>query len=628
MVDNDAAVGVSKVRQLYDDVLTDIQGRRDWVDRQTTWYEMRHQGLRRRNKPWPGAADMHYPLADSIIEKFKPFYATQVYSTETIATFAAKNREHEDFAADVGFWFDWQLKQNSNFERQKIINDDSALMSGIGCMKVYYSSDKKRLCFDALDPIFLIVPTYTDELQDTDRITHVFQLSKGQYKRRSNYKQDKSFLAKICGKGAESDTGISNDKEQEKDRREGITYCESGDQIVIWEIWENCGEKGWYVHTISPLCPDEPIRPSMKNPFKHGKAPFVRFDVELKGKGHYDPRGIPERVGSFEASLNKTWNQKLDFITFASKPIFYSEREMPGVQNLKFSPGQIFPFQLNRVDMGRAPEDLQDEMINTRMVAEQNIGMPDFGMGQQTNTNDARTATEIGEISNLSTQGIDLRARINRKSLGELYILAWQTLVQFDPETRFFVDSKARELPPEALAGAYDIQPNGSADDWNKQAKVRKAAARYQMFVNNPHVDQRELAVSVMELDDPRLAKKLVPPAPEMGKRQADKQAYENAVLMTGYPLAPDATDDDAAHVQTIDQFAMKQMAMGAPLPPDAAAAIGQHREQHMVRLRQTNSQLAQQFDEQVAMMAEQMGSMAAGQQQQQQQAPVEMAAV
>ena len=41
--------------------------RSPWEIRQTRWYELRHHGLRRTNKPWPKAADLHWPLIDTAI---------------------------------------------------------------------------------------------------------------------------------------------------------------------------------------------------------------------------------------------------------------------------------------------------------------------------------------------------------------------------------------------------------------------------------------------------------------------------------------------------------------------------------------------------------------------------------
>ena len=50
------------------EILQAISDRGTWERRQATWYQMRHDGLRRKNKPWPNAADMHFPLGDMQIE--------------------------------------------------------------------------------------------------------------------------------------------------------------------------------------------------------------------------------------------------------------------------------------------------------------------------------------------------------------------------------------------------------------------------------------------------------------------------------------------------------------------------------------------------------------------------------
>ena len=45
-----------------------VDQRQPWETRQTRWYELRHHGLRRQNKPWLKAADLHWPLIDTAIE--------------------------------------------------------------------------------------------------------------------------------------------------------------------------------------------------------------------------------------------------------------------------------------------------------------------------------------------------------------------------------------------------------------------------------------------------------------------------------------------------------------------------------------------------------------------------------
>jgi len=87
---------------------------------------MRHAGLRRKFKPWPNAADLHYPLADSIINKLKPFYFQQIFASELIAHFTpwsdVKSEQKPD-AMSAMMWFDYQMRQNSNMEFGNTVTD-------------------------------------------------------------------------------------------------------------------------------------------------------------------------------------------------------------------------------------------------------------------------------------------------------------------------------------------------------------------------------------------------------------------------------------------------------------------------------------------------------------------------
>ena len=81
---------------------------------------MRHFGLRRIAPPYPGAADLHFPLIDSIVERLKPFYYSQLYSRDQFATFTTLKTQPSDTTAQVGAWFDYRLKQKSNLERKML----------------------------------------------------------------------------------------------------------------------------------------------------------------------------------------------------------------------------------------------------------------------------------------------------------------------------------------------------------------------------------------------------------------------------------------------------------------------------------------------------------------------------
>lgn len=590
-------------------ILRDISTREEWMRRQAVWYAMRHDGLRRRNKPWPDAADLHDPLADGMIERLKPFYFNQLFATETIASFIATSEELKPFAADIGNWFDYKCKQESNLEEEILTAIDLMLMAGHDVVKVLWDTESKefpdgRLGFDAVDPSHCIVPQWTKKLQDADRVTIVQIISIEQYKRDDRFtNKSEEFITSIAGKGNSQD-GENTTEDQLKIRREGLTYSTSDDEIIYWEVWENTPE-GWEVHFISPNT-DAPLRPSMMNPFKHGRLPMVRFQTEVKDKGHYSSRGIPERVGAFEKASCKQWNEKTDYMTLCLRPIFTTEQAIPNAGNLRLIPGQIISGGLSAVQMPPIPPAFDEERDRQHAAAEQLVGMPDFGQNREQDPKDPRTAAEIHLVGGLMSISIDLRARTFRSSLGELYSLAYQTLLQYDKGTQFIVQQDMQTLDPQVLQmlaeqpDGLKVTPNGSGDSWNKQAMLQKAVARKQMFQGDPFINQAELDKSILALDDPRLIPILFQDPNAKAKNEADDEAKEIPSMMYGYPIQVLPGQDHATRIVTLAQFMAAQGHLGLPPDPIGMQTVSAHMQQHIQALQQTNPKAVPQVEAQV----------------------------
>ncbi len=582
--------------ELHPLVLNDITDRASWGERQATWYQMRNHGLRRRNKPWPGAADMHFPLCDSMIDKWKPFYFQQLFATEVVASFVSKDRTHESFTSELEYHFDYKLKEQTNLAKAVLVAIDKMLCSGTEVVKTFWNAAEKRVEFDAIEPSRCIVPWHTKELACADRVAHVIELSVPQYKANANYRQDAEFVKKITGKGSAGDTS-SELLDQAKQLREGLTCSSSDSLILIWEVWERVagvnGKATYQVHTWSPLAPDDPVRSTFSNPYDHGRLPFVRFDHEMKDLGHYDSRGIPEIAGPFETSLTKMWNEKHDFMSFCNRPMFYSEREIPNTANIRMIPGQILGFPIQRVDIGAPPISFDQEMISTRMVAEYRVGMPDFGIGQDINTTERKTATEVQRIGGLLNQGVDLRAQMFRMTLAELFQQAWALLLQFDRSTQYVRDGAMNDLPKEALADAYAVRPKGSSDSWNRQAKLQKAVARKQLLGQSAFINQAELDKSILELDDPKLVQRLFQDPQEKQRDEYEDEATLVPTLMLGMPLAPKPGQDRVARIKCLVDFIDQRGKIGAAPDPVAMKGIEARIAAQLQALGQENPKLA-----------------------------------
>ena len=219
----------------HEEIMAALTARKHWEQRQATWYQMRHDGLRRKNKPWPNAADMHYPLADGIIEKLKPTYISQIYATDTVASFAALTSDFTSYQAGAAQWFDHQLKQESNFEEELDIAIDVMAQTGRGPVKVYWDAECAQIVFEAINPLYLIVPAWTGKLAKADWIVHVQRYSKAAYKRLEGFVRDDATIGRILsGDGIrESDSGY----DQQRTSREGLTKGAGDSEIIVWELF-------------------------------------------------------------------------------------------------------------------------------------------------------------------------------------------------------------------------------------------------------------------------------------------------------------------------------------------------------------------------------------------------------
>jgi hypothetical protein len=106
-------------KDLFDSINQAVKDRDRWEKKQELFYRMRNGGVRRKSMPYPGAPDLSYPLGDTLIEKLKPAYIQQMYGSETIASFVSRRTQDEDITAAASYWYDYQLKQRSNFERTR-----------------------------------------------------------------------------------------------------------------------------------------------------------------------------------------------------------------------------------------------------------------------------------------------------------------------------------------------------------------------------------------------------------------------------------------------------------------------------------------------------------------------------
>lgn len=558
----------NKESTVHDAIADDLKARSKWADRQAVWYKMRHNGIGRKKKPYPGAPDLHFPLIDTVVEKLKPFYYQQLFAAELMAELISKQQQADDATQEAAQWFDSHLKLKTNLLEEILFVIDGMLQNGKGIVRPFYNAEDDAIQFDAIDLLNLIVPITTTRLQKAPRIVHVEALSLDDYRRRKAYNQDGSFIKSIAGKGNAREL-----KFDEKIRREGLTFGATNDEIVIWNVWERTEGK-WVMRTLSPVNKDAVIMADLKNPFRHGEAPFVDFRRELKEKGFYDSRGEPEKAAQFEAYLCKLWNKSAEGLDFYGTPLLTSDDPTAEGKSIVFQPGEFIPKGIRRVDMGQPPVALGQEMMNVRSIAEQRVGMPDYGMGGANGLSEARTATEIDKLAELGGISTNLRGQTFRLDFQRMLAQAWQLCVQYKRrDLEFLFQEQWRTARGEVIHPGYHIAVGGSAESWNKKLETQKWNALFQQGKGDPYFDQLELRKGLVEVVNPRWVKRLVRDPQLQMNSEAEDEMIKLPAIMEGAPLQPSAEQNHQIRAEVV--FAKLQQLSGNGAPVDPVAQKG-----------------------------------------------------
>lgn len=589
-------------RTLDDRIWQALKDRGTWEERQRTFYALRRDGLRRRRKPFPGAADLHLPIADNAVEKQKAFYLNGIFGRQQLASFTPLRQQMAEASASAAECLDWKLRKESNYPRETAHLIDMMLGCGRPVLKVRWDPEAKRLAFDAIDPLFFICPTQANEIDEMDWFVHVRQLTVAAYQRDSRYTQEEELIERIRGGSKQEEFT----KQQEKAHREGITWTKDDDQIVLWEVYERVKE-GWRVRTYAPCAKETPARAPFLLGYKwQGKPfqPFVSFPCEIGEKGWYAPRGVVEKVAPFETYATKLWNAKADWLEYSSKPLFTQDVNTgagTNRENVKLAPGEVLPPGMGPAAMPQPPFELDNEINGTRQLAEETAGSPDFGIQSQEageQNKKSRTATEWNYLGSFANQGIQHKAWIVGLGEGQVYWRAWALLVQFGgDEVAWFDAGERKVLPKQAKHDQYLIEPDSQPDAWDKTKRFQRAAARKQMFQGDPTVDQMELNRSVLEADDPRLVKKLLIGQSVKSGQEMEDEAKEIAIMaLLGYPATVDPGEDHALRLKVLFGFMQGAPALGVPMTRAGRQRIQEHAATHLQMLQEQNPQAARAY--------------------------------
>ena len=394
----------------------------------------------------------------------------------------------------------------------------------------------------AIHPIDFIVPdNATDNIEDHERIAEVMYFTASQLKAAAiDQKFEKSAVDALFDKrrkGGDEDGSNSRGFNWQKQlisrqqaTKEGLAQDTESDLFEVWKISTRM--------SLTEGAPEKKVqvwvpRESMGTPLKfkvHSRASgswgYHTYTFELNKRRWYSPRGIPEKLDDLDAEMTAQHRAKLNAaaisnsLTFKAKP-----NRNYNVSNWGWRPGQIYftndPIgDLVPVSVPSKDISFDSEVQQLRVWAESYLGGPDYGLSDQSNLSEARTATEIQAIQSQARQSLSMRGLLFQRCYQGIYKEMLNEWIERGPDEVYIQVTGGDEpirLTKSDLQGQYAIQCTGTIGSSDPVLEAQKAQNRIIMLAQlkpllEPKyaLDLGEAVIDWMEKDDIRLVRRVI----------------------------------------------------------------------------------------------------------------------
>ncbi len=342
----------------------------------------------------------------------------------------------------------------------------------------------------------IIVPSYTTDIETSERLTHEYFLTKRQMEEKATAKIFNQEIVDKLDKLEFKPTGKQDYDilDTQLSRNEGIQdHPENTDGLYrIRETltWHKPEGKKRYERWVFSFMPDvasveDSLLQRMEFPYDIDVWNYVKHDHESKSWRYHDSRGVPEMVRAIQEFMERSMNNMLIRDDINNAPI-YTVLTSSKVQSntIRFIPGQKVKVaqhgEIARLDDGQSKVDLSSERINQTLkaYAEEYLGSVDQLFRNATNKGGGKTLGEIEQGMQVSQNLLSLDLMLWNETLRKVYMLVFQILKD-RLEDPIIIDGIT--ITKEDFDFTPQITPTGSIDSLDKQRMAMKALNRLQV---------------------------------------------------------------------------------------------------------------------------------------------------
>ena len=210
----------------------DLASRKPWEDDLKTWTELALQIASKKTFPWNGAANIKYPLLATAAMQFAArAYPTLVTSNNQIVKCRIVGKDPDGQKAErakrVSIHMSFQvMEQMDDWEEDMDKLLITLPIAGTCFKKTYFDPQKQQNCSKLILPKALVVNYFCRKLDDAERITEVFYLSKRKLKERQNQGIYLDVdLGDPSADGEDKNTSVNNAFQNSGHEDDSTPYC-------------------------------------------------------------------------------------------------------------------------------------------------------------------------------------------------------------------------------------------------------------------------------------------------------------------------------------------------------------------------------------------------------------------
>lgn len=513
-------------------VVDQFNASKNWRDSQETRWKRFYKLYRsyRDGEDTPYKSNIFVPYIFSIVETVVPKMLGTIFNTRPIISVVPRNGMSEGMSRLLERLLEYQLDEDQLEFFSKILEffKECAIYGSSFAKIIPKFHDDELVSFNYIDvePIDLFHVFPDCRATSIRRMKHIIQLSYVDYDelerlgRQGFYKNVSEMMDKI--------EGLINVDEYKKKRLTSVgildEYGWDGARKVIevLEYWDR-----EYIYTVGAR---QVVLKKEKNPFG-GLLPFIMaryvpVQHELYGIG------IPEISESLQTELNDVRNQRMDNVNLIINRMFVANK----YADIDFDSLVSYPGNVILTNDVSAIQPLDTRDITKSAYMEEDIIKKDIdnATGEWEYSRGAtpprrETATGIVRLQQASNIRFDTVVKMLEftvlRSIAKMFL--WLDYHFMEPETfakivgpeDFIRDGGMAFYQQDivAILKQYHFQPMGSSTTAIKEVRIQQIMQAYQLFNQDPMINQMELRKMVLDVMDIKNINKLLqaPPPPQ-----------------------------------------------------------------------------------------------------------------